>query len=215
MFFAEVAQDGLVAAGGGFAEAEQRIELLQFDALALLGCIAGQQHLAHGNDIAQAVCHPRIRGQSVAPGSARFLIVTFHAFGQVEVGDEAHVGLVDAHAEGDGGDHDDAFLAQEFLLVLAAHSGIQSGVIRQGIPALLLEPCGGLFHFLARQAIHDARIVGMLGFEEGLQLLARIVLERDAVADVGAVEAGDELLRLFQRQAFDDLAAASAHRPWR
>jgi hypothetical protein len=29
------------------------------------------------------------------------------------VRDEAHIGLVDAHAEGDGGDHHHALLAQE------------------------------------------------------------------------------------------------------
>ena len=41
MFFAEIAQQGLVAAGGGFAEAEQRVEFLPLDALAFLGCVAG------------------------------------------------------------------------------------------------------------------------------------------------------------------------------
>lgn len=116
-------------------------------------------------------------------------------------------GFVDAHAEGDGGDHDHPFLAQEFFLVLASHGSIQSGVIRQGIPALLFQPGCGLFHFLARQAIHDASVIGVLGFEEGLQLFARVVLECDAVTDVGAVKAGDELGRIFQRQPLDDLAA--------
>ena len=206
MFFAEVAQQGLMAAGGGFAEAEQGIELLQFDALAFFGRIAGKQHLAHRHDIAQAVGHPRIRGQAVASGASGFLIVAFHALGQIEVGDEAHVGLVDAHAEGDGGDHDDAFFAQESFLVFVARGGIQSGVIGQRIPALLFEPRGGLIDLLARQAIHDACIVGVFGFEKGLQLLPRVVLLRDAVADVGTVEAGNELLCLFQRQSLDDLA---------
>ena len=117
MFLAEVAQEGLVAAGGGFAEAQQGVELAQFDTLALFRRIAGQQHLAHRHHVAQAVGHPGIGGQAVAPGATGFLIVAFHALGQVEVGDEAHVGLVDAHAEGHRGDHDHAFLAQEALLV--------------------------------------------------------------------------------------------------
>ena len=70
MLFAEVAQHGLVATFSGFAEAQQRIELLQLDALALFGRIAGQQHLTHGHHIAQTISHPRIRGQAVAPGTA-------------------------------------------------------------------------------------------------------------------------------------------------
>src|SRR5690348_7172440 len=42
--------------------------------------------------------------------------------------------------------------------------------------------------------------------EECLQLLARLVALRDAVADVGPVETGDELTGLVERQPFDDLA---------
>ena len=42
--------------------------------------------------------------------------------------DEAHVGLVDAHAEGDGGHHDDAFLAQEARLMRRAR-------VRASMPA--------------------------------------------------------------------------------
>jgi hypothetical protein len=55
------------------------------------------------------------------------------------VGDEAHVGLVDAHAEGDGGHHHDAVLAQEAVLVAAAHVGVQAGVVGQGAHALLVH----------------------------------------------------------------------------
>ena len=47
----------------------------------------------------------------------------------------------------------------------------------------------------------------MFGFEKGLQLFTCIVLERHAVADIGPVKAGDELLRLFQLEAFDDLGS--------
>ena len=46
----------------------------------------------------------------------------------------------------------------------------------------------------------------MFGFEKRLQLFAGVVFERDAVADVGAVEAGHELPCIFQRQPLDDLA---------
>ena len=52
-------------------------------------------------------------------------------FGQVEVGDEAHVGLVDAHAEGDRRHHHHAVLAQEAVLVPAPRVGVEPGVIGQ------------------------------------------------------------------------------------
>ncbi len=62
---------------------------------------------------------------------------------------EAHVGLVYTHAEGDGGDHDNALFAYEAALVFEAHGSIESSVVGQGIPSLFLKPCGGFFYLLA------------------------------------------------------------------
>jgi hypothetical protein len=61
----------------------------------------------------QAVAEPGVGRQAVAAGAAGLLVVGLDALRQVQVGDEAHVRLVDAHAEGDGGDDDDALAAQE------------------------------------------------------------------------------------------------------
>jgi len=168
MFFAEIAQHGLVAAGGGFAVTEQRVQLLPLQPLAFLGGVAAVDHLAHLHHIAQAVGQPSVGGQAVAPGAAGFLIVAFHALGQVEMGDEAHVGFVDAHAERHGGDHHHAFFAQKAALVFAARRGIQPGVIGQRVPAALFQPDGSFLDFLARQAIDDARIVRMFSFKKRL-----------------------------------------------
>jgi hypothetical protein len=54
------------------------------------------------HDVAEAVGHPRVGGRAVAAGAAGLLVIALDALRQVEVRDEAHVGLVDAHAEGDG-----------------------------------------------------------------------------------------------------------------
>ncbi len=59
-------------------------------------------------------------GQAVAAGAAGFLVVALDVFGQIVMDDEADVGLVDAHAEGDGGADDAHFVAQEKFLVLGA-----------------------------------------------------------------------------------------------
>ena len=50
-------------------------------------------------------------GAPVAAGASGLLIVSFDALGQIEMRDEAHVRLVDAHAERDGGDDHHAVLA--------------------------------------------------------------------------------------------------------
>ena len=44
---------------------------------------------------------------------------------------EAHVRLVDAHAERDGGDDHDAVLVDEAVLVAGAHVRVEPGVIGQ------------------------------------------------------------------------------------
>ncbi len=54
-----------------------------------------------------------------------------------------------------------------------------------------LESGSGLLDFLARAAIHDPGLALVLA-QEIQQLTARVGFFADAVADVGAVEAGDE-----------------------
>ena len=120
--------------------------------------------------------------------------------------DETHIGFVYAHAEGHGGDHDHAFFAQEAALIARPSFVVQARVIGQSVPALFPQPQRGLVDFLARQAIHHARIVLMFAVEKSRELLARVIFLHHAIADVGAVEAGDELACLFQGQPLDDLA---------
>ena len=74
---------------------------------------------------------------------------------------EAHVGFVDAHAEGDGGRHHYAILAQEATLVGRARGGVETGVVGQGDDAVLPEHGRGFLHLAARQAIDDAGFVAM------------------------------------------------------
>ncbi len=70
-----------------------------------------------------------MRGQTVAPGASDLLIIAFDAFGQVEVNDEAHIGLVDAHAKRDGGNDDLCIIADEGFLIPAPFRIIQSRMI--------------------------------------------------------------------------------------
>ena len=68
-------------------------------------------------------------GRAVAAGAADLLVIGFQTSGQGGVNHGAHIGLVDAHAEGDGGDHYlDAALQKLLLDALAVH-GIEPGVV--------------------------------------------------------------------------------------
>ena len=97
-------------------------------------------------------------GNPSRPGAARLLVIGLDVLRDVHVRDEADVGLVDAHAEGDRRDHDDVVLAQEPLLVARALLGGHAGVVGQRPESLRGEPLGRLLGHLAREAIDDAAV---------------------------------------------------------
>ena len=81
-----------------------------------LAAAAGLDAFAQQGVVVEAVAQPAFGGQAVAAGAAAFLVEVFDALGHVEVGDEAYVGFVYAHAEGDGGDDDEAVFVGEAVL---------------------------------------------------------------------------------------------------
>ena len=119
---------------------------------------------------------------------------------------EAHVGLVDAHAEGDRRANHPHLVAQEKLLVLRALGGRQPGVIRPGLHAVLAQPLGDALGRLARLAIDDAAFPGPVA-QELQHLLVGLVLGQHAVGQVRPVEAGHVATRLAQLQQRDDVLA--------
>ena len=86
-------------------------------------------------DVLLAVEQQTIRRQAIPPGPADLLVVALDVLGQVEVQHKAHVGLVDAHAEGDRGHHHRHVCAGELALIALACGVVQAGVIGQGRPA--------------------------------------------------------------------------------
>jgi len=94
--------------------------------------------------------------------------------------------------------------------VLGAHLLRHASVVGQGVQALFLQPGGGFFHLAPRQAVHDAGFGRAFLPDEVQQLAAGVVLVDDGVADVGAVEAGDEAARMLQVEPVRDLFAGLA-----
>ena len=202
---AEVSQQPHAPAIVRFGECQERIELAALDALEFLFRRALVDHAALVDHVLQAVDHPGVGGGPVAAGAAGLLVVGLDVLRQIEMGHEAHVGLVDAHAEGDRRHHHDRLLAQETVLVALAQSSVQTGVVRQRRDAFGVEPGRRLFDLLARAAIDDAGLAFVLVADEAQQLAFRFVLLDDAVTDVRPVETGHEGPGVFERQALDDV----------
>ena len=99
---------------------------------------------------------------AVATRTTGLLVVAFEALGDVVVDDEAHIGLVDAHAEGDGGHDDVDLLHEELVLVLLTRLAVEAGVVGQGADAVDGERLGQFLHLLAAEAVHDARLAWVL-----------------------------------------------------
>ena len=151
---------------------------------------AALDEAAHDGGVAEAEEQQGLGRQAVAAGAAGLLVVALDGLGEVVVHDEAHVALVDAHAERDGGDDDQDLVAREGVLDAPPLVRRQAGVIGGGVDAVGAELVGDFFRALARQAVDDARLALVDG-EELQQLVQRLALLDDGVADVGPVEAGD------------------------
>ena len=108
---------------------------------------------------------------------------------------EAHVGLVDAHAKRDGGDDHDTVLVDEAILIAGAHVGVKAGMIGQRLDAGLGERSGGILDLGARQAVDDAGVAGMALADEGFQLGLRVLLVDDFILDIRAIETRNETRR--------------------
>ena len=81
---------------------------------------------------------------AVAAGTSRFLEIGFEGVGRIEVHDEANVGLVDAHAEGIGGDHHAGAVGLPRFLACVLVFGGQSRMIVERGDAGALEGEGGV-----------------------------------------------------------------------
>ena len=126
---AKVFKQHLASTGGDFAQSEHGIELVPLDAFVPLIALGVGHDLVEHQHILQPVGHPGIGRQAVTAGTPGFLIVGLDTLGQVQVRDKAHVGFVDTHAKGDGGNHDQAVFIEKALLVEGAQLVRQAGMI--------------------------------------------------------------------------------------
>jgi len=112
------------------------------------------------------------------------------------MGDKAHIGFVDAHAEGNRGDDDDALFMQKPALVREPGARGHAGVVGQGRDVVFGEKGGGVLDLAPRQAVNNARLA-LMRIEKIQQLPPGVGLGDDAIADIGAVERADEAARVL------------------
>ena len=107
-----------------------------------------------------------IRRRAVASGPPRLLEVRLNGVGQVHVCHEAHVGLVDAHAESVGGHHDAHAPRHPVFLADFLVEGRETGVVEMRVNSFLIEhgrqfprafAAAGVDHCTAGHAAQDVQ----------------------------------------------------------
>ena len=157
-----------------------------------------------GSNVARAEIENAARALAVAAGTPGFLVITLERFWQVVVHDPSHIGLVDTHAKGDGGDDYLRVIANERFLVVATRLCIETGVVRQRADAIVLQLRGKLIDALAREAIDDAR-AAITARKLSQFRVRRACLGPHGVIQVGAIETRNMNARLAQGELLHDI----------
>ena len=200
---AKVAQHVFAQAAGSIAVAlhlaEQAVAVLERPCALLvverlIGSIAAvDQKATHAKIVAvpQQVAAGRV---AIAAGSTRLLVVGLDALGHVVVDHVAHVGLVDAHTKGVGGNHHLDIVVDKGALALPAGVVAHAGMVAANANAAGAQCLGKLacqrIDRLAGRAIHDAALARMrdhvVTHPRGLGLVAHLLA---AKVEVLAIEA--------------------------
>jgi hypothetical protein len=183
--FTEIVEQEFAAAHAGLGVAHGVGQQLFADLL--FGHGLALEELLQLLDVLVAVEGDAFAFAAIAPAATGFLVVALQALGDVVVDHEAHIGLVDAHAEGDGGHDHVHVLHQEAVLVAGALRGVHAGMVGQGLDAVHHEGLGDLLHLFAAEAIDDAAAAPVL-FHEADDLAGHVLLGAHLVMQVGAVE---------------------------
>ena len=109
-------------------------------------------------DIIRAVETQTYSFTAVSTRTTGLLVISLQRFRDVVVYDEAHIGFIDTHTEGDRRYYHLHFLHQERILVGRTRGGIHTGMVRAGADTVHLQHLRQILHFLARQAIDDTAL---------------------------------------------------------
>ena len=145
-----------------------------------------------------------LRLETVPPRTSGLLLIVLERPRGAGVHDEPHVGPVDAHTEGDGGDDDVHAFAQKRVLITAALRVREPRVIRQRRSAEPGQPPGKRIDFPARRAVDDSRLTTM-AVEHVEQLTLQAGSRQHPIEEIWPVERADELERIVEGELRGDV----------
>ncbi len=193
LILTKVVEQDLAAAGLRLGKGRHQIQLVLFNPLLLrVAVFTTLQHAAQPLGVRGVKQQQGLGRQTISTGAAGLLVVGLDILGRVVMDHETHVGFVDAHAERHGRHHHLDVIAQEGLLHAGSFVTRQARVIAGGPNTAAAQEASDLFGAIATGAIDDAALPLLL-IQIGSQLLIRLVLIEQTVADIRSIEAGQML----------------------
>ena len=121
--------------------------------------------------------------------------------------DEAHIGLVNTHAEGNGSHDDIDILHQEIILCLRTGSRIQTGMIGRSLDIVGLQHGSQFFHLFPGKTVDNTALIWMLLDKPDDILVNVLRLGTYLVIEVRTIEGTLELRSIDDAQIFLDITA--------
>ena len=135
----QLARRRLMAARSPFCPVVHRAHLAAMP----LGVLGGIDHPIQADDICPRVEEDAIAGKAISSCPADLLVIALDGLWHVTVDDVPDVGLVDSHAERNGGAHDFDAIAAERVLHEGALFCFHAGVVGEGSDSETGEVLGG------------------------------------------------------------------------
>lgn len=198
VLFAEIASHARATTGEAIQERKELARLLDLHRAHLLARIAliGEHYGAA--KVSSAVYAKPFRHFAVATAAPNFLPVGLDRFRRVGVDHVTHVGLIDAHAEGDGRYHHDIVVLLKFVLPVRAEACLQAGMIGKCGNAGPLQALRCLLNIVARRRIDDAGLAAPSPHEVEDAILHLRWFAFGRQHQIWPIERVDEALGMFE-----------------
>ena len=124
---------------------------------------------------------------TITTGTTGLLIVALERLRNIVVDYKTHIGLVDAHTEGDSCHNNIGTLLEEGILIVGTGLCIHTCVVRQRLDAVCNKQLGKLLNLLAAQAV-DNTALALILLDKADDVAVRIVLRSQLIVEVWSVE---------------------------
>src|SRR5579863_3679817 len=205
---AEIGQQDAAAANVAFAISHHLLQLLQRHKLLLLARLLPDK-IFNFEAVAITEKDDALRGQPIASGTPRLLVVAFEVARQVIVNHSPYIRLANTHAEGDGCHQYRHVVSNEAQLILRALFAAHTRVIGQGVNTFALQCTTDFVNALAALTIDNDGRIGLPQQQVNQLLIRTLIFGAHFIGKIGAIKTADIDMWFAQFQLQQNIIAHS------